>query len=69
MDIFIHDSLHTYEHMKFEFEEAYPHLRANGFLISDDASWNSAFAEFVQSVALPDARVIRGVGILQKRAR
>lgn len=67
VDIFIHDSLHTYEHMKFEFEEAYPHLRANGILISDDASWNSAFPEFAESVASPNARVIRGVGVLQKR--
>lgn len=69
IDIFIHDSLHTYEHMKFEFKEAYPHLRANGILISDDASWNSAFSEFSRSVASPNARVIRGVGILKKHTR
>jgi hypothetical protein len=31
LDVFIHDSLHTYEHMKFEYEVAYPVLRPGGF--------------------------------------
>jgi predicted O-methyltransferase YrrM len=66
LDIFIHDSLHTYEHMKFEYEQAYPHLRHGGILISDDALWNSAFSEFAHKVAATEADVIRGIGILRK---
>jgi len=31
-----HDSLHTWDHMTWEFETAYPHLRADGVLTSDD---------------------------------
>src|SRR5713101_311866 len=32
IDVFIHDSLHTYDHMLWEFETAYPHLRRGGLL-------------------------------------
>jgi len=66
LDVFIHDSLHTYEHMKFEYEQAYPRLRSGGILVSDDALWNPAFPEFVRSMGAPLARVLRGVGFLQK---
>lgn len=66
LDIFIHDSLHTYEHMKFEYEQAYPYLRPGGILISDDALWNPAFAEFARNVSAPLAKILRGVGVLQR---
>ncbi len=66
VDVFIHDSLHTYEHLKFEFEQAYPHIRPGGLLISDDALWNSSFPEFAQQVRAPLARILRGVGYLRK---
>jgi predicted O-methyltransferase YrrM len=67
LDIFIHDSLHTYEHMKFEYEQAYPFIREDGILISDDALWNPAFEEFAGRVKTPMAHVLRGVGFLKKR--
>jgi len=66
LDVFIHDSLHTYEHMKFEYERAYPFLRPGGVLISDDALWNSAFPEFRDTVRAPLASILRGIGFLQK---
>ena len=65
-DIFIHDSLHTYEHMFWEFRQAYPHLRSGGLLLSDDAKWNPAFADFAHEIAAPRAKILRGVGFLQK---
>jgi predicted O-methyltransferase YrrM len=65
-DVFIHDSLHTYEHMFWEFRQAYPHLRSGGLLVSDDARWNLAFPEFAREVAAPRAKILRGVGFLQK---
>ena len=46
IDIFIHDSLHTYEHMYFEYKTAWPNLSDGGFLLSDDIHWNHAFHEF-----------------------
>ncbi len=36
MDMFHHDSLHTWDHMTWEFETAFPHLSAEGILSSDD---------------------------------
>jgi hypothetical protein len=66
VDIFIHDSLHTYEHMLWEFEAAYPFLRTGGLLFSDDALWNSSFFDFAGKVGAEDARILRGVGFLRK---
>jgi predicted O-methyltransferase YrrM len=45
IDFFYHDSLHSYDHMKFEFETAWPHLKEGGLLLSDDVLWNNAFHE------------------------
>jgi len=61
------DSLHTYEHMRWEFEPAYPHIRPNGLLIADDVLWNPAFADFALEVGCPAASIVRGVGILRKQ--
>ncbi|MBA3258822.1 MAG: class I SAM-dependent methyltransferase [Gemmatimonadales bacterium] len=36
IDMFHHDSLHTWDHMTWEFETAFPHLSADGILSSDD---------------------------------
>jgi len=46
IDIFFHDSLHTYEHMSFEYNLAWPHLSSGGVLLSDDILWNAAFSKF-----------------------
>lgn len=50
MDIFFHDSLHTYEHMLFEYETAWSHIKNHGFLLSHDVIWNKAFLEFSKKV-------------------
>ena len=65
-DVFIHDSLHTYEHMLWEYRAAYPFIKPGGLLISDDAEWNPAFPEFCAEVRATRFRVLRGVGFLQK---
>ena len=66
MDVFIHDSLHTYDHMFWEYRTAFPYLRPGGLLFSDDAAWNSAFPEFCKEVAATRSGILRGVGFLQK---
>jgi predicted O-methyltransferase YrrM len=66
IDVFIHDSLHTYDHMLWEYRTAFPYLRPGGLLFSDDAAWNSAFPEFCQEVTAKHGRILRGVGCLQK---
>lgn len=50
ISIFFHDSLHTYKHMRFEYETAWPYIKKGGFLISHDVLWNEAFKEFSKKV-------------------
>lgn len=64
-DVFIHDSLHSYEQMKFEFELAYPFINRGGLLLADDVLWNPAFAEFTKKVSSA-ASIIRGIGLMKK---
>ncbi|HKX27320.1 MAG TPA: class I SAM-dependent methyltransferase [Blastocatellia bacterium] len=39
VDIFFHDDLHTPDHMLWEFELVWPHLRTAGALIADDVNY------------------------------
>jgi predicted O-methyltransferase YrrM len=48
LDFFMHDSEHSYECMRFEFEMAWPALRDGGVLVADDWDWNDAFMELAQ---------------------
>jgi predicted O-methyltransferase YrrM len=52
LGIFFHDSLHTREHMLFEFEAAWPHLVAGGVLVADDVFQrkHDALPEFARRV-------------------
>lgn len=52
IDIFFHDSDHSYAHMKYEFEISAGHIRKGGLLLSDDVHKNSAFSEFVKREGL-----------------
>lgn len=36
IDIFLHDSLHTFEHQKWEYETAWPFIKTGGLLLSHD---------------------------------
>jgi len=40
VDIFLHDSLHTLEHVLFELKESYNYILKGGFLIVDDINVN-----------------------------
>ena len=51
VDLFIHDSLHTYANMYWEFQAVWPYLQAGGVLIADDVDGHSAFSDFVDRVA------------------
>jgi len=52
VDIFIHDSLHTYKNMIFEFEFAEKNMRKNGIILSDDVLDNDAFYDFTNKKEL-----------------
>jgi predicted O-methyltransferase YrrM len=59
LDLFIHDSLHTYRNMRDEFALAWPALCPGGVLISDDIEGNAAFLELSQKPDVARAVVIK----------
>jgi len=48
IDMFYHDSNHTYEHMTFEFTTALSCLKKGGIICSDDINMNNAWIDFSQ---------------------
>jgi predicted O-methyltransferase YrrM len=48
VDLFVHDSLHTYRNMRREFEAVWPYLRTGGVIVADDVERNRAFGELRQ---------------------
>ncbi len=47
LDMFFHDSEHSYENMAWEYSWARAHLVVGGLLVSDDIHWNRAFPDFL----------------------
>lgn len=47
LDMFIHDSDHSYQTMSYEYNLAWKFLNSNGFLCSDDINHSNAFDEFI----------------------
>lgn len=66
IDIFIHDSLHTYTHMLLEYRTAWPYIRPGGLLLSDDTDWNSAFEDFARECGCPTVLFNVRVGAMRK---
>lgn len=50
VDIFFHDSLHTEEHMLFEFTQAYSSMSKGGLILSDDYKSYNAFSKFCKKI-------------------
>lgn len=46
IDVFQHDSEHSYENMLYEYETAWKHIREGGILLSDDIRMNDAWRDF-----------------------
>ena len=68
IDLFFHDSTHTREHILWELELAWPHVRANGVLAADDVflRGHEALPEFARGKGL-DFVTYGGVGYVRKR--
>jgi predicted O-methyltransferase YrrM len=49
VDVFLHDSLHSYDHMKFEFNTAWPHVRPGGYFLAHDVQMTPAWAELCRA--------------------
>lgn len=65
LDIFYHDSDHSYDNMMFEFEEAKKILKPEGILISDDITENDAFFDFCREYNLKTEKLFK-IGIAKK---
>jgi len=65
IDLFFHDSLHTYDHMMFEYRTIWPRLRAGALLLSHDVHWNRAFRNFVRRQRQREY-VAHGFGLVAK---
>ncbi|OLD63215.1 MAG: hypothetical protein AUI47_09945 [Acidobacteria bacterium 13_1_40CM_2_68_5] len=61
VDIFFHDSLHTFEHQLYEYSTAWEYLPPGGLLLSDDILWTSAFHRFCRAQRRSYVRVGNGV--------
>jgi len=46
IDIFLHDSDHSYENMRGEFEAAWTYLKTGGLLLSHNIDYSDAFPDF-----------------------
>lgn len=68
IDFFLHDSNHSYRHMKWEFELAWSHLRQRGILASHDIVATSSFVDFQSAKGgeIAAAGVIGNIGFLIK---
>lgn len=50
MDVFIHDSEHTYDTMSFELDFAWEKLENNGIIICDNINTNTSFFDFCRKI-------------------
>jgi predicted O-methyltransferase YrrM len=68
LQLFFHDSLHTREHMRFEFETAWPGISPGGVLASDDVFQrkHDALPAFAASVGRPFS-TFSNLGFVGKR--
>jgi Methyltransferase domain len=66
IDSFMHDSEHSYECMRFEYEQAYGALREGGVLLSDDVNQTPAFFEFAREQARLPIKLGPGLAFLVK---
>lgn len=68
VDLFLHDSDHSYEAMSFEFEQAFPKLESGGLLMSDDTHLHAAWDDFCAKHGLRPNRVGH-LGVTRKRRK
>jgi predicted O-methyltransferase YrrM len=63
IDLFYHDSDHTYDHMMFEFRHAKRKLTSGGLIVSDDISWNASLWDFADRYEVPSYNFKGAVGV------
>lgn len=51
VDLFIHDSEHSYDNQLFEFTEGFAALNFDGVIVATDISWSFAYRDFVEQIS------------------
>ena len=65
-DFFLHDSLHTAEHVKAELNAVWGKLAPGAIVLADDIDWHDGFHDFCHEKDLPLKRLSRSVGLTFK---
>jgi len=63
IDLFYHDSDHSYNHMIFEFHEAKRKLSKGGLVVADDVAWNASLWDFADECGVPSYNFKGSVGV------
>ncbi len=50
VDLFYHDSDHSYPHMTWELNTVWPHLAQGALVVADDIAWSTAFWDFARKM-------------------
>ena len=67
VDMFLHDSEHSYQNMLHEYKVAWQYVNSGGLLISHDINETSAFREFTQIVKCKGHEIyFTGMGVIRK---
>lgn len=69
LDIFIHDSEHSYDNMLFEYSSAWPRLRQGGLLLTDDAGLTYAFRDFSRKAGALRIVLADKLGVIRKETQ
>jgi len=66
VDIFLHDSEHSYENMCWEYKTAWTHIKTGGLLLSHDVSQNAAFKDFAKHVSEEYYYMLKNLGGIKR---
>lgn len=70
LDIFLHDSDHSYENMMWEFETSLPKMASDGLILSDDVMDNTSFFDFCRKHNLDNTHVFNlGAACINKNSK
>jgi predicted O-methyltransferase YrrM len=68
IDVFFHDSDHSYENMMFEFQAVFNAIKDDGLIISDDVHKNESFRDFVNEKQIAGLQFLTKGGAAVKRS-
>lgn len=64
IDLFFHDSDHSYDHMMFEFQQAKRKAAPGGIIVADNIAWNSSLWDFADQYGLPAYNFRGSIGVV-----